>query len=74
MENEIYDRVKNSMLEVIQAETERIYKNLAVPIQQIQSEQEKSAVKSQLPTEATTLKPPGLTKRVSMIEKKNSVV
>ena len=32
MENEIYDRVKNSMLEVIQAETERIYKNLAVPI------------------------------------------
>ena len=33
MENAIFDRLNNSMLEVMQAETERFYKNFAVPLQ-----------------------------------------
>ena len=38
METEIFERVKTSMLEVMQAETERFYKNLAVPLTSQQSE------------------------------------
>ena len=32
MESAIFERVKTSMLEVMQAETERFYKNIAVPL------------------------------------------
>ena len=38
MESEIFERVKTSMLEVMQAETERFYKNLTVPLTSTTSE------------------------------------